>query len=69
MGVIETVGAVAVAVSSLLALIAVAIKRSRAKRRQRKADLLNELSIKIKAAKTIDEQIEYAKKYKEIIDS
>lgn len=69
MGVIETVGAVAVAVSSLLALIAVAIKRSRAKRRQRKADLLNELSIKIKAAKTIDEQIEYAKKYKDIIDS
>lgn len=69
MGVVETVGAVAVAVSSLLALIAVAIKRSRAKRRQRKADLLNELSIKIKAAKTIDEQIEYAKQYKDIIDS
>lgn len=69
MGVVETVGAVAVAMSSLLALIAVAIKRSRAKRRQRKADLLNELSIKIKAAKTIDEQIEYAKKYKDIIDS
>lgn len=69
MGAIETVGAVAVLLSSILGLVALAIKRSRAKARQRKADLLNELSIKIKAAKTIDEQIEYAKKYKDIIDS
>lgn len=56
MGVVEVVGAVATALTALIAGIMYAIKRAEAERLQRQADMETDLANRVEQAKTNDER-------------
>lgn len=69
MGIVETVGAVAVALTAIISLGIKIWRDKRAMTLQEKANILNELSNKIQSAKSDEERIKYAKERQDILNS
>lgn len=68
MGVVETIGAVAVAITTIITAALYAWKKAQAAKAQARADTLTEISLKLENAKTDEERIRYAKERADILN-